>query len=222
MRLQDNVGPFGQRQGDAFRQKRRSGAGNPSAQSAGQCGHGVGGLNREDRAQAGESGLSVLAVLGAGAAGGIGGHQDVVHHGAGERLHFNRFDPLVFRQVGLQDEIAVDVRTVRGNGISGRHFQDQVGRAELPAVGKYGELGSLGGVAFGHAAVHPLLDQRDLVRGEAPFVAIGRPAGLGFPGRHVVRLHRLRDRAGPRRTSSKLVIGSGATCPGRWQEVQLL
>ena len=119
-----------------------------------------------------------------GVGGGIGEVEDVVDDLAGGGAEFDGADPLVVGEVERNAEVAVDVGAVGGDGEGFVHFDDEVGSAELPAVGEVGEGWSFGGVALGHALFDPVLEGFDLVVGEAARVLIKIGGRLGFPGRH--------------------------------------
>ena len=200
--LHQEVGALGQGYRDTLRKEGGRGAGHPSAESAIERAERV--ADGEDGAEAGESGLAVHTILLARAAGGVGEEQRVMDHASRGGLQLDGADPFVRGEVGGNDEVAVDVGAVGGHGKGGGHFQNQVGRAELPAIGVLRRERRFGRVAQRHAAVHPLLDERDLVGGEAALIAIRGPARLGLPGRHVARLRHGGDGA---RVGAHVVVG---------------
>ena len=156
----------------------------------------------------GNPGWPSTAILLARAAGGVGEEQRVMDHASRGGLQLDGADPFVGGEVGGDDEVAVDVGAVGGHGKGGGHFQNQVGRAELPGIGVLRHERRFGRIAQRHTSVHPLLDERDLVGGEAALIAIRGPAGLGLPGRHVARLRdggdgRARGRARRRKSGGR-------------------
>jgi hypothetical protein len=186
MGLQNEVRVGGQMVRDAGGQEFGRGAGNPAAQAAGDGVGGVAdGFDEENSAEAGKAGLAVKSVHGARLTGGIGIEEDVVDGAPRGGLQLDGFDPVIGSETGAQDEVAIDVGTVRRHGEAGRHGEDEVGRAELPAVGEGGKRRFEGGIALRHPGGHPLLDKRNLGCGETALVAERNPAGIRFPRRHV-------------------------------------
>ncbi len=68
---------------------------------------------------------------------------------------FDRRDVHIFRQLRRDHEATVDIASRGRHGEILRGFEDQVGRAECPVVGKPGWRGQVGAVAFGSAGDGP-------------------------------------------------------------------
>ncbi len=102
--------------------------------------------------------------------------------------------PCVLGQVRVDDEVAIDVRAARRQLEGRRHLDDEIRRAEMPAVRELRERGHLRAVAFRHPVLHPVADRRDLRVGQPPLVGELAVAVRRVPGRHVTRLGDFRDR----------------------------
>jgi hypothetical protein len=99
-----------------------------------------------------------------------------------------RHDPGVLRDVGLEDEGAVDVGALRRDLVRLGHLDDEVRLAERPATGEGGDGRRLRRVALGHARLDPGAEDSDLAHGETSLI-LEVPDPLGrVPGRHVARL----------------------------------
>ncbi len=122
-----------------------------------------------------------MAARGAGAI-----QQDVrvMHHAlvARAQLHGAHVARAVHGRV--HHEIAEHVRAFRGHRVGLRHFEHEIGRAELPSRGEGGGRGSGGGRPLRRAFGGPALDERDLLVGEPPRSGQVAVARLGRPGRH--------------------------------------
>lgn len=84
------------------------------------------------------------------------------------------------------DEVLIDVIAIGGDGEGFGHRDDLVGGAEAPgaAVGELGEVGELGGIAFGGAVFGPGGDEVDLVVGEVSLIDEVAEVGSGEPWGH--------------------------------------
>ena len=60
-----------------------------------------------------------------------------------------------------QDEVAIDIAAVGGQGKGLGHGDDRIGRAELPAVGERRDGRREGGISLGCALVMPALKEGD-------------------------------------------------------------
>ena len=126
-------------------------------------------------------------------AGGIREIQNMMDNRPRRRLHINSGDPFVFGEPKRHRDIAIDVRTVRGDVVSGGHFDDQIRFAEHPARREFRRHGRVDcfairrRIAFRHSLPHPCLYQSDLAVFETPLVLEGIRTGFGFPRRHEAR-----------------------------------
>ena len=117
----------------------------------------------------------------------IGKIEDVMHHGARRRMHVDSRDPFVFGKAQRDGDVAVNIGPIRRHMISRGHLDNQIGLAQLPSGSEPGRLRLSGGVAFRHALLHPLLNQRDIAVIEPAVVAIRVRSRLRFPRRHQAR-----------------------------------
>ena len=109
------------------------------------------------------------------------------------------------------DEDAEHVRAVRWQRV-GRHRDDEIGRAELPAAGKAGRKRHRIQIAGRSARVRPLAEQVDVPRVETLFADESVATGLGLPRRHVAAGGDRGDLTGPllRRVIRRQIEWAGA------------
>ena len=102
-------------------------------------------------------------------------------------------NPFAFRQVQRQHEIPIDVLALGRDFKRLRHLHNEVGLPELPALGELRRHRQLRPVAFLHALLMPRAEQRDLVVGQAAFIAEFHVAVLRVPRRHECLRRHFRD-----------------------------
>ena len=139
------------------------------------------------RVHAAVAGFLVARVDLARFSAGVGLEQAVVHDAAGSGPELDGAHPFLFFCADRGYKIAVDVGAVGGNAVRLLHFDNQVGLAELPALGQVGRRGQLRGVSLRHAPLDPLADQLDFFVGQAPLVGEAAVIRRGMPRRHVTR-----------------------------------
>lgn len=131
-----------------------------------------------------------------GAGIGIGEIEGVVDHGAGGRVDVHGSDPFVFGHIEVDGNVAIDVGAIGGDVESDGHFDDEIRFAQSPAGVKLGGLWLFGRVAFGRALFDPVLDEGNLVVGEAAIIEKREGGGSGFPRRHYATTGDLGDGGG--------------------------
>ena len=187
--LQDDVGLGGDADTDAVGEAMGIAAGRPEAQFIG-LDHGP-----ADRGIARTRGGLVELPR---PAGRVDVGDEVVDDAAIPRGVVDRLEEGVLRQVGRQDEAAVDVRAPGGYGEGLVDLEDQVGRAELPALGELGRGRQVLGIAERGAAVGPGGEDGELGRRERLVVLELRPHAPGrLPRRHRPILGHRDDVLGP-------------------------
>ena len=87
---------------------------------------------------------------------------DVMHQRAVAGPGFGHRDPFVLGQAGRDNDVLVLNGTARRYGEFRRHGDDQVGWAELPALGPSGSSRQVGGGTFNGAVIHPLAEKPNL------------------------------------------------------------
>src|SRR5580693_8730141 len=105
MHLKKQIGPFGKREGEAFRQKRGGGTYSPTAQAARPSRS----TGDADRAHPAEAWVPIMAVQPAGVAAAIICEQNMVHRLARAGTKLNGAHPFVLGQIGGDHEIPIDV-----------------------------------------------------------------------------------------------------------------
>ena len=127
VKLQDEVGAVFPGHGNAVGQGAGFAAGGPGGHAAGKEAAG----NVQAALKAGERiGFVVFASF----AGGVGREQGVMDDAAVAGTIFEGLDVLAGGNFEVEDEIAIDIGPVGGNGIGLGHREDDVGLAERPAV----------------------------------------------------------------------------------------
>ena len=174
--LDDDVALVRQRPADALVEMAGPVAGRPAAQAA------VDRLAGTAEARIARPRVGLVAL--AGLAGDVDVRQDVMDDAAVARPELDRRDVLVFVETGRDDEAAIDVLAAGGHVEIGPDVDNQVGRAELPVVGKLGRGRQVGRVSLGRAALGPGHERRDILVGErAGVLELGTPTcGAAFQG----------------------------------------
>ena len=95
-------------------------------------------------------------------------------------------------------EVADHVGTVGREGVGLRHPDDQVGLAQLPALGPLGGRGKVRRLPFRQLSLQPGLEQFQFLDGEPPVPDEAAFSRLGQPGRHVAGARDHLDLARPR------------------------
>ena len=127
----------------------------------------------------------------------------VMQHGGITGPHFGGGHPHVLCEVGLDDDVLV-VDGAAGRHVERlRHLHDDVG-LDVPAVVEGERRRRRGRVASRRAGIGPRRERVDLAIDEPALVGQVRVAGIGEPGRHLLRDHGGLDRARPR---SGLLVG---------------
>ena len=112
----------------------------------------------------GDARLGILQPFGSGRADKS---NDVVHELTVARARLNFLHPLVFGKAGRDDDVLIIDGAGGRNGEFVRHFENDVGFVDAPAIGELHRLGSVGGIALGGAGVGPGDEGVDFCGGEA-------------------------------------------------------
>src|SRR5262245_25208157 len=125
------------------------------------------------------------------------GDNDMVHYAAIALTNFGELYVLVFGKVGRDGEIFVRDHAFRGNAVFGRHGQNHVRLAYLPAFGVIRAWRHILGIAFLRATIDPGGDRVNFLLRETRVVGEFAVSGIGEPGRHCARYDFFADRLGP-------------------------
>ncbi len=117
--------------------------------------------------------------------------------GAVAGAHFHFLDPAVFGEVRGQNQILIVHRALRGNVEGRRHFEDLVGRSNIPALRPLARWRSILRIARGRAGVDPGRQRVDLGLGERTVVCEMSVIRIGEPGWHLARDHLFANSFGP-------------------------
>ena len=90
----------------------------------------------------------------------------------------------ILLQTARDDEAAVDILAVGREGEGLGHFEDEIGLAQLPAIGELRSRRQVFGIAFFGTGVGPTGDGLDLLGGQPPLVLEVAVTVHGFPRRH--------------------------------------
>ena len=93
---------------------------------------------------------------------GIDVSDEMVHRTAVSRSEIDRLEVRIFGQVGGEDEATVDVGARGGHREAFGRLENQVGRPELPALGKLGRRRQILGIALRGTGLGPSGEDLDL------------------------------------------------------------
>ena len=120
----------------------------------------------------------------------------MVHRAAaGAELH--RADEAVAAARDGQDEVPVDIASVRRQREGIGHTEHEVRLAQFPSVVPPGHLRQVLGVAFAQTVLRPAPEHGDLRLAQSPVAHKSMLSGLGQPRRHLPARRDLDDRLGP-------------------------
>ena len=168
---------------DALGERRRPGAGSPTAERD-RAGQQIGEIDRRLRpAVAGVAGSIFRRIELFGLARRIKKQDDVMHRTPVARKNIGRLDPPSLVEIGRQHEATIHVFGSRRDKLF-FHLDDEVRLAVHPLALGFDRRRHVGVVALFETAIDPKIDLDLLVRGEAEVAPKLAMPGNRLPGRH--------------------------------------
>src|SRR5436190_24093455 len=92
------------------------------------------------------------------------------------RMEFDRAHVSRRRRRHRNDEASEHVTAIRREGVGLRELQDQIGRAQLPAVGPLRNRRLISRIPLESAFIDPLLNGLNLLLAQSTFIFVGKPS----------------------------------------------
>ncbi|PYN43105.1 MAG: hypothetical protein DMD95_14930, partial [Candidatus Rokuibacteriota bacterium] len=183
--LQHDLRAFREQHADAGGHDARLGARSPAAEAAGRC------ESRPAETRVAGTGIGAIEVLRRGRR--IDVREDVMHELPIARRVLDFRDPAILGEIRRDHETAIDVAGARRHRVHLGHFENVIGRSQLPSFREHQRWRKLREISLRRARLDPPHQRRELEVGESARIDEVAEPGHGLPWRHDAPLDGVSD-----------------------------